>query len=492
VCDGAAVMPPLDPTLPVPLAMVVAGLQAMAEETPADIPAAQALLVTQVLLTQLDVLKAVTLSRVADVETRQLHLLDDSPSTSAWVAEQQTSMPRSDVALARKLQRFPLLAARLEAGGLSMNGGVLIGRALTALRPHVDRPDGYIDGQPSDEVLPSVIVNGITQLVCQSKGGLDDDDPRLLALIEELAAIAAQPVAELRRLEAGFILLARHVEPAHLKACLEELSGALLPNLLAAKADDGHVNRGVLLRRKDDGSGWSLDRADLDLETGELLHAVLTAAMAVDPDNPMDTAKAEELRAEGLDPYEDGCVVVRSRPQRMHDALRLALRSLLESGALGTRGKHVPQVAVTISEPALHEQPGALPGRAASGALWPAKLVRQLLCDSAITRFVFSLGHRVVESSHTERTLKPHERRIKQLETGGICQAAGCNKGLHTGHRLVPHHPTPYSVDPVTSLQDTVLLCDVSHADVHDGGKTIRLKDGRLIGPHGWVEATAA
>jgi hypothetical protein len=292
-------------------------------------------------------------------------------------------------------------------------------------------------------------------------------------------------------LEAAFIVLARHVEPSHLKGCLEVLAGALLPNLLAKQAEDGHLNRGIKLRLKDDGTGWAVN-GDLDLETGELAHAVFVAAMETDPDNPIDTATAEQLRAEGLDPYEDGCVLVRSRPQRMHDAFKLALRSLLESGALGTRGKHVPQIAITISEAALHDQPGALPGRSTSGALWPAALVRRLLCDSAITRFVLSLSHRVIETSHTERTLKPHERRIKQLETGGICQVAGCSKGLHTGHRLTPHHPTPYSVDPVTSLHDTVMLCDLSHSDVHVGGKTIRLKDGRVIGPHGWVEASAA
>jgi hypothetical protein len=492
MCDNAASMPPLDPSLSTPLAMVVAGLQALAEQIPADIPGAQALLETQVLLAQLDVLKAVTLARVADVETRQLHVLDDSPSTSAWVAEQQTSMPRSDVALARKLQRFPLLADRLAAGGLSMNGGVLIGRALTGLRPHVDRSNGQIDGQPSEEVLPAVIVHGITQLVCQSKGGLADDDPRVVRLVEELAAIAAEPVAELRRLEAAFIVLARHVEPAHLKTCLDVLAGALLPNLLAKQVEDGHLNRGLRLRLKDDGSGWSLDRADLDLETGELLHTVLVAAMETDPDNQMDTATAEQLRAEGLDPYEDGCVLVRSRPQRMHDALKLALRALLESGALGTRGKHVPQIAITISEAALHDQPGAPPGRSTSGARWPAGLVRRMVCDSAITRFVLSLGHRVIESSHTGRTLKPHERRIKQLETGGSCEAAGCSKGLQTGHRLIPHHVNPYAICGTTSLADTVLFCEVTHHDLHEGDKTIRLKDGRLVNPTGWVQASAA
>ena len=115
MCDTAA-MPALDPSLPVPLAMVVAGLQAMAAQSPADIPGPQALLEAQALLTQTDVMKALSLQRIADVDNRQLHTLDDSPSTSAWVAEQQTSMPRSDVALARRLDRFPLLSARLAAG----------------------------------------------------------------------------------------------------------------------------------------------------------------------------------------------------------------------------------------------------------------------------------------------------------------------------------------------------------------------------------------
>jgi hypothetical protein len=31
------------------------------------------------------------------------------------------------------------------------------------------------------------------------------------------------------------------------------------------------------------------------------------------------------------------------------------------------------------------------------------------------------------------------------------------------------------------------MLCDGSHDDVHVSGKTIRLKNGRLLGPNGWV-----
>jgi hypothetical protein len=115
-----------------------------------------------------------------------------------------------------------------------------------------------------------------------------------------------------------------------------------------------------------------------------------------------------------------------------------------------------------------------------------------VLCDSAITRFVLSLGSRVIEMSHTERTLKPHERRIKLLETGGVCQAAGCSKGLHSGHPLVPHHVTAYARCRETSLAQTVLLCDGSHHDLHVGSRTIRLKDGRRLSAAGWVDGAAA
>ena len=491
MCVDTAAMPALDPSLPVPLAMIVAGLDALSAESPADIPPAQALLVAQVLLVQQDRLKALALTRVADVDTRQLHVLDDSPSTAAWVAEQQTSMPRSDVALARKLARYPLLAARLAAGGLAMSGGVLVGRALDALRPHLDRPDGCIDGQPAEEALHGVIVDGVCSLVAEAAGGLADDDPRLVAIAAQVAEIAGRPATEQARLEEAFLLLARHVEPGQLKAALGQLVDALLPNLLAARAQDGHLNRGFDLDLDDDGAGWTV-RGNLDLETGELLHTALTAAMATDPDNPMDTEAAAALREQDLDRYVDGCVEVRSRRQRRHDGLKLALRSLLESGALGVRGKHVPQIAVTISAAALHDQPGALPAVAASGARWPAAIVRRLLCGSAITRFVLSLGHRVIESSHTERTVKPHERRIKQIETGGLCQAAGCRNGTASGHRLTPHHVNPYAISGETSLTDTVMLCELSHHDLHDGGKTIRLKDGRRINPYGWVSDVAA
>jgi hypothetical protein len=471
--------------------MLTAALDALLAEVPADIDPAQALFATQVLLVQTDRLRALTLTRIADVERRQLHDLDGSPSTASWVAEQHTSTTRADVALARKLDRYPAVAARIAEGGLSVPDGVVVSRALSALRSHVDRPDGLIDGQAGEDVLRGVIGAGIPLLVAEALGGVADNDRRLLAVRRAALEILERPASQLARLESAFLLVASRVEPGQLRSVLQCLSDALLPNELAKRADDAHANRGLELIRDDDGSGWTV-RGRLDLECGELLHTALTAAMETDPDNPLDTDAAARLREQGLDPYEDGCVEVRSRPQRRHDGLKLLLRKALDTGVLGLRGKVSPHIAVVVPADALHDQPGALPAKAASGAHLPAELIRRWVCDSALTRFVVSLGHRVIESSHTERTLKPHERRIKQLETGGICQAAGCTRGSRSGHQLIPHHAVPYVISRETSLTDTVMLCQVSHHDLHEGGKTIRLKDGRRITPQGWAEQEAA
>jgi hypothetical protein len=112
-------------------------------------------------------------------------------------------------------------------------------------------------------------------------------------------------------------------------------------------------------------------------------------------------------------------------------------------------------------------------------------LIKTWWCDSSVTRFVMGLGRRVIETSHTERTLKAHERRAKHLETGGRCQGAGCT--CCPGERLIPHHANPWARFGITSFSDAVLLCERTHAALHRG-ETIRLKDGRLLNENGWVE----
>jgi hypothetical protein len=478
--DGSVVLP--DVTLPEPVRQLQQALDSLAALSPSDLPDGVAVQVTSALLQVNDQVQGLALRSVADMHNRNLYLAAGAPSTATWVEEQRTSMPRSHVALAGKIERIPQVAARVAAGELTVDGAVAIGRALDRLRPHVDRRDGLVDGQPADQVLDAVIIDGARQLIGEAYGGLGDRDPRLTGVFDQLREIASEPFPDITRLESAFLVVAEHVPHRLLAKALAVLVHALLPNKLAESSDDAHLRRGLELTRDPDGSGWLL-RGHLDDECGERLHEVLTAGMATDPENAVDTAARQ---ASGDDAVE--AVVARSRSMRRHDALNRALGTQLGSGVLGSRGKVPVQIGVTISLDALHGVPGALPARTGSGAIVPANLVRRWLCDSAVTRFVLGLGNRVIEMSHTARTAKPHERRIKHLETGGICQGAGCSRGSHTGDRLIPHHAVPYAVSPATCLEDTVLLCPVTHDDIHVGGKTIRLKDGRLLNERGWVE----
>ena len=219
---------------------------------------------------------------------------------------------------------------------------------------------------------------------------------------------------------------------------------------------------------------------------------MLTAELATDPDNPADTDGYTAARADGWQPDLDDEPLPpslggpRTLDQRRHDALKNGLRRYLNAGIAGLRDKVAPHLNITLTLGALHRSPGALPPVGASGARLPRSLVQGWWCDSRITRFVLSLGHKVLETSHTERTLEASERRAKNIETGGRCQASGCRRGSATGARLVPHHPDAWARSGITSYADTVLLCEQDHHYLHTG-HTLRLKDDRRLGPHGWI-----
>ncbi len=226
---------------------------------------------------------------------------------------------------------------------------------------------------------------------------------------------------------------------------------------------------------------------------------MLTACAEADPDNPRDTEAWAAARAAGWeigDPMptalqaEQGspCLVVRSARQRMHDALRRGRAALLDSAALGKRAKTAPHIGVTVPLAALNAEPGALPALGRSGQRLPLSLVKQWWADAYVTRSVLSLGRRVLETSHTERTLKPHERRIKQLETAGRCQGAGCTRGA--GSHRAAADPAPRlplgQVRPHVTGRDRAALR--SHPRRTAARHHHRPKDGRRLNAAGWVD----
>lgn len=469
---------------------VVVAVGQLAGIAPSETPGPLALADTRALLAMKEQLDAHLLTRLRDVELRQLHELDAMPSIGTWVEAQTSSMDRRQVALARRLDRMPAVRRQLEAGRLSMLAAQRVALAVEKVQGFLDWPDGLIDGLPAEDVLDAVILRGVPQLYGEALGGLTDDDLRLRRLLNEMTAVQQSGSSHVARVEAAFVALATRVEPRCLRPALDQLVEALLPQRLEDLSARAYDRRGLALERNGDGSGWRLE-ADLDDETGELLHTTLAAAMATDPENVADTAAAAQARAQGRDPYLPS-PGVSPRPiwEQRHDALGTVLRDWLGSGIAGSRGKVVPHLLVRVGVDALAGAPGALPAVGASRRSLPASLVRRWACDSAFTRFVMGLGNRVFETSHTARTLKAHERKAKLMETGGVCQAAGCHPP--PGVPLIPHHPVAFARSKTTSFFDTVMFCERSHHDLHEGGKTLRLKDGRLLGPDGWVRQVAA
>ena len=483
--------PPAVPQLSEPLRLLIEAVAALRAQDVSRLSGAQALAETASLFAELQALELVGLRRLADVDRRGLYQLDDAPSTAAWVATHDLGVDRAQVTLARRLDVLPLVSEELLAGRVSLPTAQRLQAALARLRPHVDRPDGRIDGQPAEQALQGVIVDAVRTLVAEARGGFaGETDPVLVALTEQLQAVWVAERAELARLEAAFLVLAKHVEPGQLPACLGLLVDALLPDRLEERARAGHDRRGVQLTRHSDGSGWRLS-GELDLECGERLHTLLRAELARDPDAPVDSETARRLREQGLDPYDPAlpaCTAPRGRAQRSHDALSTGLARYLDADLGGRCDKTAVQVVVTVPAAALAGRPGAVPARAGSGAVLPAGLVRQWACDSAVLGLVVDLAGRVIETSHTERTLKAHERRAKHTQTGGQCEAAGCTRSTREpGTRMHFHHATPWARCGTTSLSDTVLLCDVTHRDLHEGQKRVRLKNGRVLGPDGWT-----
>ena len=455
---------------------------------PARLDDAQVLLDAKALFDLTARVQALGVRYLAEVDRRGLHRLDDSPTTTSWARAPALPVAGAQVALARRLEALPLLADHLLAGQVPLAAAQQLQTALARLRPFLDRPDGMVDGQPAEQALTGVVVHGVASVVAEARGGCRSDE-EALALHAELAAVLASPEGELRRVEAAFLVLAREVDADQLVPALRQLTDALLLAQLEERARKA-AEQAELSLHAEWGTGRTLLSGHLSPECAELVHAVISAEMARDADRPLDTAAAARLREQGLDPYDPEltCLRPRSRGEQRHDALKAALTRYLAADLGGQHDKQPVQVVVTVSAETLEGEPGALPARGASGAHLPASLVRRWGCRSTLVRQVLDLRRQVIETSHTARTLKPHERRALLTQTGGVCQGAGCARsGREPGTVLHPHHASPWAKVRRTSLADTVLLCDRTHQDLHEG-KTVRLKDGRRLGPDGWLE----
>ncbi|HWH29749.1 MAG TPA: DUF222 domain-containing protein [Mycobacteriales bacterium] len=493
---GTQSKPPLSQTVDpgTEIHALVTALDAVAAQDPCSLGEGEALARTRALLQSAERMRALAVQALADVESRKLYVLDDTPTVNSWVSGLAVpGVDSAEITLARRLRRVPQIAEEIAAGRMSTKTGSALTSAVTKARPFLDRPDGLIDALDGEQVLEHVIVDGVCNLVAEQVGGAADAEQRLAALRAELEELNDPARSQLARWEAALVVFAHQTDPALLPSGIALLVDALLPAEHDKRARQAEDDRGLYLTPDTVGSGWYV-KGKLDDETGEMLATVIDAAAVTDPANPDDTRAHADGQAALDDPTlppQDWPVdqpAPRSKPQRRHDALKRALQALLDSAALGVRGKAAPHVGVTVGLDFLDGLPGSLPARTDHGVRLSREQVRKLLCRSTFTRLVLDARHRVVEVSHTQRTSTALERLILKTEGGTVCWGSGCKRGPATGHRLIPHHGSLFSETGVTELADTVMFCEIDHDhELHTRGRNIRLKDGRILGPRGWV-----
>ena len=147
-----------------------------------------------------------------------------------------------------------------------------------------------------------------------------------------------------------------------------------------------------------------------------------------------------------------------------------------------TTGGSVPLVAGVDGVLGL---PGALPGRYGPGlsTSLPVEAVRRLGCGGHLAAVLLDAQGTPIGASGTHRHATERERRAMLARWGGTCATDGCGRP-----GVVPHHAEPWWLTRRTRLEDLVPYCDGCHHDLHEGGKTIKLRNGRWVGPTGWTD----
>ncbi|MGY1786196.1 DUF222 domain-containing protein [Geodermatophilus sp. SYSU D00698] len=215
---------------------------------------------------------------------------------------------------------------------------------------------------------------------------------------------------------------------------------------------DPTEGRSLMLSRHADGS--LSFRGHLDAVGGERLQTALEAHVQADR------------------PAGDG----RTRAQRLGDALVQVADNALASGTLPQLRGHRPQIAVVIDVADLVD-PGGGPnaGRMGFGATVSAARARWLACDGAVSRVGFGPDGAPLDLGREQRLMSRHIRRAAELRDGG-CVFTGC--GAPTWWCDV-HHLVHWIDGGDTSLENSALLCERHHTEVHHGFRVERQPDGR-------------
>lgn len=130
---------------------------------------------------------------------------------------------------------------------------------------------------------------------------------------------------------------------------------------------------------------------------------------------------------------------------------------------------------------------GLEPATLDDGSALSMTQLARLMCDSAVSRVVFSSNGEVIDVGREKRLFTPAQTRAV-IARDRTCRYPGCSDTIAHGQI---HHALPWQAGGGTDLANAVLLCWHYHSLVHremvtishhDGGFVFSRKDGTVIG----------
>jgi hypothetical protein len=166
----------------------------------------------------------------------------------------------------------------------------------------------------------------------------------------------------------------------------------------------------------------------------------------------------------------------RSRTRRQADALVQLCDIHLGCGTLPLLRTVKPHVAVKVGLEDLLD-PATGPGAAdlGFGAVISAARARWIACDADLTRIVLDADGRPLDVGRTQRLVTPAIRTAVE-HRDGHCVFAGCDAPAWW---CEVHHLIEWALGGETSLDNSGLLCERHHTQVHHGFRIHRDTTGR-------------
>lgn len=162
----------------------------------------------------------------------------------------------------------------------------------------------------------------------------------------------------------------------------------------------------------------------------------------------------------------------RTRPQRLHDALREACERLLAEGRLPRRGGTPATILLTVPLSTLEKRTGLV--SAANGGDIPIAEVMRRAAGATIVPIVVDAQRNPLFAGRRQRLVGWQQRYALHVRDGG-CVIPGCTTSSEDCHT---HHLVDWIDGGRTDLSNLALLCTYHHYRIKHW--TLQLKGGRM------------